>query len=212
MLLGLLCGLWSCSAPNPNVRVERMPNGLLRVKGPLAGPFKTTEELAAHACELMTAQPGAANGAYGFEYCALHYYSHAAQGFFLSYLSDIGGNGAGGRKYCEVPRALDDESHPDAIILGAAHSHPNTRKFSSEDTSELRHWRPTRFMDKDTGRIWDRALLMFFREPAGTCSSYLYDNTSRRVLALRRGQWTAIGQASGPYGEVEMFQGQDWLP
>lgn len=143
MLLGLVCGLWSCSAPNPNVRVERMPNGLLRVKGPLAGPFKTTEELAAHACELMTAQPGAANGAYGFEYCALHYYSHAARGFFLSYLSDIGGNGAGGRKYCEVPRALDDESHQDAIILGAAHSHPNTRKFLSEDTSELRHWRPT---------------------------------------------------------------------
>lgn len=32
----------------------------------------------------MTRQPGASNGAYGFEYCALHYYSETEGAFFLS--------------------------------------------------------------------------------------------------------------------------------
>ena len=210
--LGLVGLLWSCSAPNPNVRVERMENGFLQVEGPLAGPFKKTEDLAANACELMTSQPGAANGSYGFEYCALFYYSSVDDAFFLSYLSDIGGSGPGGRKYCEVPRSIKDDSHRDAIVLGGAHSHPHSRKFSSEDVSESRHWRPTRFADGNTGRVWDRSLLLFFREANGTCGSYLYDNTSRMVVALRNGQWVAIGSASGTYGEIDMIEGQDWLP
>jgi hypothetical protein len=29
VLLALSSGLWGCSAPNPNVRVERLQNGLL---------------------------------------------------------------------------------------------------------------------------------------------------------------------------------------
>jgi hypothetical protein len=70
--LWLLSELWGCSAPNPNVRVRRLENKLLEVDGPLAGPFKTLEELAQNACELMTSQPGACSGRYGFEYCPLH--------------------------------------------------------------------------------------------------------------------------------------------
>ncbi len=211
-LLGLVGSTWGCSAPNPNVQVRRMEDGFLQVKGPLAGPYKTTEELAAGACEIMTRQPGASNGAYGFEYCALFYYSRTEDAFFLSHLSDIGGARDGGKKYCEMPRSLDDSEHKDAIILGGAHSHPNNRKFSSEDTSETRHWRPTRFVDGQTGRIWDRALLLLFRERTGECRSYLYNNTTRLVMALRGGRWISIGKASGFYGEVELFDGQDWLP
>ncbi|MCY1075454.1 hypothetical protein [Archangium lansingense] len=212
MLLWLVGGSWGCSAPNPNVRVHRREDGWLQVAGPLAGPFKTSEELAANACEIMTRQPGASNGAYGFEYCALHYYSGAEDAFFLSYLSDIGGTKEGGRKFCEMPRSLDDPEHKDAIILGAAHSHPNNRKFSSEDTSESRHWRPTRFVDGQTGRIWDRELLLFFKEKTGECRAYLYNNTTRFVMALREGRWMPIGRATGFYGEVELLDGQDWLP
>ncbi len=212
LLPWLLVSTWRCSAPNPNVQVRRMKDGLLQVKGPLAGPYKTLEELAAGACEIMTSQPGASNGAYGFEYCALHYYSRTEDAFFLSYLSDIGGTKGGGRKYCEMPRYLDDPEHKDAIILGGDHSHPNNRKFSNEDTSEARHWRPTRFVDAQTRRIWDRTLLLFFKERTGECRAYLYNNTTRLVMALREGRWVPIGKATGFYGEVELFDGQDWLP
>jgi hypothetical protein len=72
-VLWMLSAVLGCTAPNPNVRVRRLPDGRLEVDGPLAGPFPTLEELAQNACELMTSQPGASSGAYGFEYCALHY-------------------------------------------------------------------------------------------------------------------------------------------
>lgn len=212
VLLLLMATPWGCSAPNPNVRVRRLENGRLQVKGPLAGPFRKTEELAAAACEIMTRQPGAANGVYGFEYCALHYYSDTAQAFFLSYLSDVAGNGAGGRKYCELPRFLDDPEHQDAIILGGAHSHPHNRQFSNEDVSEDQHWRPTRFVDEKTGHVWDRSLLLLFREKTGECRAYLYNNASRDLTALREGQWVKIGRVTGYYGDIELLEGQDWIP
>jgi len=208
-VVGVVLG---CSASDPNVRVRRLEDGRLEVDGPLAGPFKTTEELAERACVLMTSQPGASNGLYGFEYCALHYYSSQDDSYFLSYLSDIGGSRASGQKFCELPRALDDPGHTDAVILGGAHSHPHNRKFSGEDTSPKRHWRPTRMVDASTGRIWDRELLLFFREKSGECRAYRYNNTTRVVEALRDGQWTPIGEAVGEYGEVRMFEGRDWLP
>ncbi|WP_434388115.1 hypothetical protein [Melittangium boletus] len=212
MLLGLVCGLWSCSAPNPNVRVERMQNGVLRVKGPLAGPFTTREELAARACDIMTGQPGAANGAYGFEYCALHYYSHESKGFFLSYLSDIGGGKDGGRKFCQMPLSVDDESHPDAIILGGAHSHPHNRQFSREDLSARAQWRPTRVFDQHSRRVFDRELLMLYREKTGECRAYGYNSATRIVSALREGQWIPIGTVYSDDGDIRLMSGQDWLP
>ena len=54
VLLGIIMG---CGT-NPNVRVHRRPDGLLEVDGPLAGPFRNTEELAANACKIMTSQGG----------------------------------------------------------------------------------------------------------------------------------------------------------
>jgi hypothetical protein len=212
LLPWLLCGALSCSSPNPNVRRHLLPGGGIEVEGPLAGPFKTLEELAGNACEIMTGQPGAATGRYGMEYCALHYYSHQEQAFFLSYLSDIGGNAEAGKKFCKVPRSLNDPKHRDAVILGPAHSHPHNRRFSGEDLSPKRQWIPTRFFDETTGRIWDRDLLLFFREPIGECRAYKYNYTSRVVSALRGGQWVSIGKASGEYGEVQLFDGQDWVP
>jgi hypothetical protein len=212
VVLWLLGGTLGCSAPNPNVRVRRMENGFLQVEGPLAGPYKKTEELAASACEIMTRQPGASNGAYGFEYCALHYYSGAEDAFFLSYLSDIGGNKEGGTKFCEMPRFLDDPKHKDAIILGGAHSHPNNRQFSRADMSVDSQWRPTRLLDKGTGRIFDRELLLLYRERSGECSAYGYNNTTRVVSALREGRWVPIGQVYNDDGDIRMLDGQDWVP
>ncbi|HEX5754278.1 MAG TPA: hypothetical protein VFZ09_49300 [Archangium sp.] len=212
MLLWLVGSAWGCSAPNPHVRVRRMEDGRLQVDGPLAGPFKTSEELATNACEIMTRQPGASNGAYGFEYCALHYYSGVENAFFLSYLSDIGGTKAGGRKFCELPSVVDDPEHRESIILGGAHSHPNNRQFSRGDLSGESLWRPTRLVDKRTGRVFDRQLLLLYREKNGECRAYGYNNTTRVVSALRGGEWVAIGQVGNDAGDIRMFEGQDWLP
>jgi hypothetical protein len=160
----------------------------------------------------MTRQPGASNGAYGFEYCALHYYSGTDDAFFLSYLSDIGGTKEGGRKYCRLPRNLDDPSHEDAVILGGAHSHPFNRRFSREDLSIASQWRPTRLLDKTSGRIFDRELLLLYREKTGECRAYGYNNTSRVVSALRDGRWVPIGQVYNDDGDIRLLEGQDWLP
>jgi hypothetical protein len=204
--------MMGCYRPNPNVRVQRLPEGRLQVEGPLAGPYKTLEALAERACSLMTQQPGASNGAYGFEYCALHYHSAAADGYFLSYLSDIGGNKRGGRKYCELPTVLDDPTHVDAVILGGAHTHPHNRQFSPEDLSVRAHWRPTRFFDQRTQRVLDRQLLMFFQETTGECRSYAYNNATRLVSSLRGGKWVPIAKVYDDEGNIQMLEGQDWLP
>jgi hypothetical protein len=210
--LCLLSGLLACSSHNSNVHVQRLPDGRLQVKGPRAGPFKTLEELAENTCTLMTSQPGATNGAYGFEYCALHYHSAADGAYFLSYLSDVGGGKAGRRRYCELPSVLDDSTHPDAIILGGAHTHPHNRKFSPEDLSVRAHWYPTRFFDQRTQRVLDRQLLLFFREVTGECRAYAYNNATRTVAALREGRWVPIGKVYDDDGNIQMLEGQDWLP
>jgi hypothetical protein len=135
MLAALLGGTMGCVTPNPNVQVRRLPDGRLQVDGPLAGPYKTTQDLAAAACEQLTSQPGASSlhGKYGVEYCALYYYSKEGTGYFLSYLSDVRREGPGGKKSCEVPNSLNDPSRKDAIILGPGHSHPHNREFSPVD-------------------------------------------------------------------------------
>ena len=157
-------------------------------------------------------RPGAANGAYGFEYCALHYYSHEAKGFFLSYLSDIGGGKDGGRKFCQMPLSIDDEAHPDAVILGGAHSHPHNRQFSREDLSARAQWRPTRILDQHSRRVFDRELLMLYRGKTGECRAYGYNSATRIVSALREGQWVPIGTVYSDDGDIRLMSGQDWLP
>lgn len=209
--LWMLTAMLGCGTPNPNVRVRRLPDGRLEVPGPLAGPFRTLETLATNACELMTRQAGASNGTYGFEYCALHYFSEQEDGYFLSYLSDIGGDKGNGTKYCEMPRSLMDPAHEDAIVLGGAHTHPYPRAFSKRDTSIRAHWFPVRFAHPATGRIWDRRLMVFFRGRTGACMAYDYNNATRMVSALREGQWVAIGKADDN-GDVHLFEGEEWLP
>lgn len=178
----------------------------------MLGPFKSEAEMAQAACARMTSQPGASNGAYGFEYCALHYYSVEEDAFFLSYLSDVGGSGSGGTKYCELPRALLDVEHKDVVILGGAHSHPNNRAFSNKDLSARAHWPPSRFADPVTKRVWDRQLLMFFKEKTQECRAYTYNNATRLVSSLREGQWVAIGKVHNDAGDIEFLEGRGWLP
>lgn len=212
VLLSLLCSMWGCASANPDVRVRRLPDGRLQVEGPMLGPFKTEEEMAGAACERMTSQPGASNGAYGFEYCALHYYVEEDDAFFLSYLSDVGGTAAGGAKYCEIPRALLDVEHKNVVIIGGAHTHPHNRQFSKKDMSTRAHWLPLRFADPSTGRVWDRKLVMFFREKTGECRSYIYNNATRIISSLREGKWVPIARAYNDAGDIEMLEGQEWLP
>ncbi|WP_244237264.1 hypothetical protein [Corallococcus llansteffanensis] len=209
---GALAMMASCSTPNPAVRVRRMPNGQLQVTGPLAGPFKSTEELAGNACEIMTGQPGASSGEYGMEYCALVYYSSAEDAFYLSHLSDIQGKATGRTKSCKVPSSLDDPQHLDAIILGRGHSHPHNRRFSMPDMSEERRWVPTRIADARTGRVLHRELLLFYREKAGECRAYKYDYADRVVTALRGGTWVPIGVVDNDEGDIKLYEGQDWTP
>ncbi len=70
----------------------------------------------------------------------------------------------------------------------------------------------SRFYDQQTGRIWDRELLVFFKEWNEVCRTYSYNYTTRIVSALRDGKWVPIGKAEGEYAEFTAFEGQDWLP
>lgn len=218
-VLGCLC--LGCSTPNLNVRVVRTPEGVLRVDAPWAGPYETMEELAEDGCEKVTSQPGAshgdANGEYGMEYCALHYYSPEDQAYYLSFLSNVGGNGPDGMKFCVVPRAINELNRKSYILLGPAHNHPHNREFSRPDTGKGRPlgWSPlgtSRVFDRETQRVWDRELLVFYRERDGRCSTFKYNYFTRLVYALRDGAWVSIGKAEGQYGRVTLFDGQEWLP
>lgn len=164
-----------------------------------------------NACVIMTSQPGASNGIYGFEYCALNYYSPREKAYFLSYLSDFKSRPDTTTKTCSLPRLLDDSNHKDAIIVGGSHGHPHSRNFSRSDLSIWSNWNPTRFKDKSTDQIWDRHLMLFYREKTGECRAYLYNQTTRIVYALRNEQWVAIGKAYNDIGDIQMFEGQDWL-
>ncbi|WP_240486746.1 hypothetical protein [Hyalangium minutum] len=213
--VGVLCVIGSvltCSSPNPNLRATRLPDGSIEVKGPLAGPFSTLEALAMNACAIVTSQPGASNGVYGFEYCALNYYSPQEKAYFLSYLSDFKNRPDTTTKTCALPRLLDDAGHRDAIIIGGVHGHPHNRRFSRSDLSIWSNWNPTRFKDKTTEHLWDRHLMLFYRERTGECRTYLYNQATRIVHALRNDKWVAIGKAYNDVGDIQMFEGQDWLP
>ncbi len=212
---GVLCGiglLLACSSTNPNLRASRMPDGSIKVEGPLAGPFRTLEELAMNACEIMTRQPGASNGIYGFEYCALNYYSPQENAYFLSYLSDFRDKPDTTTKTCALPKLLDDPIHTDAIIVGLSHDHPHNREFSRPDLSIRSNWIPTRFKNPNSEHIWDRHFMLFYREKTGECRAYMYNQATRVVYALRNGQWVAIGKAYNDNGDIQMLEGQDWLP
>ncbi|MCP3139992.1 hypothetical protein [Pyxidicoccus xibeiensis] len=208
-----------CATPNPLIKVMRLPNGMLRVDGPAAGPFSGTEDLAAQACELMTRQPGASSGRLGKEYCALWYYSVEEKAYFLSYLSDFGREDANGVKACEVPLALNHvasgQGETRTIILGPGHNHPHNREFSPQDMARQRDegWSPfgvSRFLDPGTNRIWERELFVFYREPDATCSSFKYNYATRGVYSLREGRWLLIGRAEGKWGTFKPIEGRGW--
>ncbi|MBZ4419322.1 hypothetical protein K8638_22860 [Myxococcus sp. RHST-1-4] len=209
----------ACSAPNPHIKVRELDSGILEVDGPLAGPFDTSEELAAHACELLGNQPGAdaGHGRLGKEYCALHYFAVETQKYYLSYLSDIGGDGPDGIKHCTVPMTINAPTQKEILILGPAHSHPHNREFSAQDMGAGRPagWSPhgvSKIQEKRTGRIWERHLYVFHKNKLGVCFSYRYNYSNRLVHALREGAWVPIGKATGKWGAFEKFEGQDWLP
>ena len=110
------------------------------------------------------------------------------------------------------PRALLDVERNEVTILGGAHTHPHNRQLSKKDMSIRAHWPPLRFVDSKTRRIWDRQLLMFYREQTGECRSYIYNNSTRIVSSLRGGKWVPIARAYNDAGDIEMLEGQDWLP
>ena len=208
VLVGLL--LVGC-APNPNIRVRRMENGLLQVDGPLAGPFPDTETLAAQACELMTAQGGASAGLMGSEYCALHYYVPDEGAYYLSYLSDVKRQfDTTAQKTCEMPGSVTDPRHLNAIILGGDHTHPHNRRFSRVDLRG--RWYPSRTVDRETRKVFERELFLFFKEWTGECSAYRLNYATREVFALREGRWVVIGRVVNDEGKFELLEGKDWIP
>lgn len=212
LLSSLLLCTPGCTSTNPDVRVRRTSDGHIEVDGPMAGPFPSLEQLAETACDRMTHEPGASNGPYGFEYCALYYFAPEENAYYLSYLSDIRGQLDPLVKTCSLPNRLQDPTHLNAIILGGAHTHPNNREPSPRDLSSAAHWKPVRFFDSSTGRVWDRQLLVFFREKTGECRAYSYNNSTRVVSALRDKKWVPIGEVYDDMGYIRMYEGQDWVP
>ncbi|HYO56285.1 hypothetical protein [Archangium sp.] len=201
-----------CSGANPHVRVHRAPEGYLQVDGPLAGPYETLESLSESACEILTSEPGAMNGKYGFEYCALYYYSSQKNAFFLSYLSDFSQNFPNGTKRCTVPRSLSDPIHKDALVLGDAHNHPHNPALSEPDVQADKRWKPSRIADS-SGRVWDRSTLMFFRDKySGRCNVVFFNNRTLVISALRNRKWIEIGKVVNDQGHIQIHDGMDWLP
>jgi hypothetical protein len=210
ILLALLWGQLGC-ARNPNLRAHRAPDGRLTVEGPMAGPFKTTEEMAAHACEIMTSQSGAASGMHGTEYCALSYYAPDEEAFYLSYLSDFKDRqDTRDEKTCSMPEAIHDPKRLNAIITAGNHTHPHNPRFSFGDLRGT--WRPARAVDPKTGRVFHRELYLFYLEKTGECRAYSYNYATRIVSALRHGQWVQIGEVYDNSGNIRMLEGKDWLP
>lgn len=161
----------------------------------------------------MTRQPGAANGIYGFEYCALNYFSKEKNAYFLSYLSSFRERlDSIAAKTCTMPTSLDDPSHPDAVIIGFNHTHPHNRAFSKPDLSAWIRWNPSRPNGRNTVRTWDRHLMLFYRERTGECRTYLFNLATRIVAALREGRWVPIGEVYTAEGDIRMFDNKDWLP
>jgi hypothetical protein len=202
--------LFGCSSPNPYVRVQRGPGGYLQVDGPLRGPFKTLEELAENSCALLTSQPGAMNGPYGFEYCSLYYYSPEEKGFMYSFLSDLSTTLPDGTKTCTVPRRLNDPSHTDAIILGSAHNHPHNPKVSNRDVSTDARLRPDRIADS-TGKVWTRSTMIFYRQKSGPCRTYLFNYSTLTISVLIDGKWDDIATVINDQGHIRLLDGKDWL-
>ncbi|WP_235216859.1 hypothetical protein [Archangium violaceum] len=165
----------------------------------------------------MSRQPGAdaRYGQYGKEYCALHYYSVEDAAYYLSYLSDIGGDGAGGSKYCTVPTSLHHLKEGEVIILGPGHTHSINMEMSHIDLGAGRAegfspLGPSRFFNETTKRVWDRQLYAFYRDTGGKCHAFSYNYANRVVAALREGKWIPIGKAEGYWGSFKAFDGQDW--
>ncbi|WAM26953.1 hypothetical protein [Myxococcus sp. NMCA1] len=206
--LALSAGASACGT-NPNVRVRRLENGRLQVDGPLAGPFKTTEELAATGCELMTRQGGASAGPAGSEYCALNYYAPDEDAFYLSYLSDFRDRAdTREAKTCSMPELLNDPERVNAIITGGDHTHPHNPRFSAADLSG--NWHPTRAVSPRSGRVLQRELYVFHKRGDAPCTAYRFNYATRIVTALRNGQWVPIGQVYDDRGNIRMFEGMGW--
>jgi hypothetical protein len=209
-LLALAGGLLGCGT-NPNIRVHRLESGRLQVDGPMAGPFKTTEELAAAGCDIMTRQGGASGGVQGSEYCALNYYAPDEHAFYMSYLSDIRERqDTREAKTCSMPQALNDPTRVDALIAGGSHTHPHNARFSAGDLSGT--WHPARAVDSRTGRIFQRELYVFHRRGDGECTAYSFNYATRIVSALRKSQWVQIGHVYDDNGNIKMLDGMGWQP
>lgn len=200
-----------CSNTNPHVRLHRTPEGYLQLDGPLES-YDTLEALSESTCKILTGEPGAMNGRYGFEYCALYYYSALEGKFFLSYLSDLSNTLPDGTKTCNVPRSLNDPSHKDAVILGLAHNHPHNPALSEPDARLNSRLRPPLIADS-SGRVWDRSTLVFFQEKdSGRCNVILFNHRTLVISALRNEKWLEIGVVVNDQGHIRLHQGMDWLP
>ncbi len=208
--VAMTAGLLACGT-NPNIRVRRLESGRLQVDGPMAGPFKTTEELASKGCEVMTRQGGASGGVAGSEYCALNYYAPDEDAFYMSYLSDVRERpDTRQAKTCSMPQALNDPARVDAIITGGDHTHPHNARFSAGDLSGT--WHPARMVDSRTGRIFQREHYVFHRRGDGACTAYSFNYATRIVSALRQGSWVQIGHVYDDNGNIKMLEGMDWQP
>lgn len=54
--------------------------------------------------------------------------------------------------------------------------------------------------------------MVFFREKAGECRAYNYNNSTHIVSALRGGSWIPIGEVYNDLGDIRLYEGKDWIP
>lgn len=199
-----------------NSSVVRNEYGGLVVEGPLAGPYASPDEVV-DALPLILEQPGATNGNYGVEYCAIIYRLPGGKQWYLSKLSSVVDvrHQVEGKKSCEP---VDEVRDPAAktvrirrasnLVAGDAHNHPwlkATSGFSDEDLKDTnkRHWWIT--VEGELTHIIRLLILADGRR-------YKYVLKTRIVFKWDPGRrtWNRIGVVRDESGFVTLDPGKDW--
>lgn len=190
---------WGCTSANLGVQAKRLPDGVIRYEGELAGPHDTFAQLVKTACGRLTAQRSTTplEGARHPGYCAGYFYSPEDKAFFISHITPMVGSPGSGERTCAIPRnLLDPDKTRELVALGGSGHPPSERIPPGQEASEEPRWRPTSFFNQETLQPHDRDLLVLDLMEPGTCTVYGYDHFRRIITAQHAGRFVIIGRVN----------------
>ncbi|WP_342377114.1 hypothetical protein NVS55_37655 [Myxococcus stipitatus] len=166
-----------------------IPNGPVRYEGGIVGPYDDMDALVEAAC---TAMMQARAGSEVSGYCALFFDDETQESkWVISHVSPMSGGFSHAGRTCELPGDPAAPAAKDVLFLGAAMEALNGPESK---------WRPTHFLNQDTGKTWGADTLVFDVSSPGTCTVHGYIGFSRVVTQRVDGGFV-------PYGAVYNDQG-----